>query len=90
VVGRSVSAEFFFSWHGEIVPQDQCTRMVNLEHYALTGAALTIAGETSPLRSSTPPEYVTRILKRTMARHLMQGGAEGEFLVADSDVKADS
>jgi hypothetical protein len=44
----------------------------------------------SPLHSSTPPEYVTRILKRTMARHLMQGGAEGEFFVADSYVKADS
>jgi hypothetical protein len=29
----------FFSWHGEIVPQDQCTRMVNLEHLSVDGAS---------------------------------------------------
>jgi hypothetical protein len=38
VVGRSVWAEFFFM--REIMPQNQCARMVNLEHYALTGLLL--------------------------------------------------
>ena len=32
----------FFSWRGEMMPQKQCTRMVNLEHFnALTGNSQT-------------------------------------------------
>jgi len=38
VVGRSVSAEFFF--HGRDNAPNQCARMVNSEHYALTGQLL--------------------------------------------------
>ena len=33
------------------MPRNQCARMVNLEHYALTGLLFTIAVEISRLRS---------------------------------------
>jgi hypothetical protein len=52
------------------------------------GCKKVLAVDKSPLHSSS--EYVTRILKGIMPRHLMTDEADGGLFVADSYVKADS